>query len=64
MRLIVNEIFELEDFDNGKLAKYIRCMFQAILPLDDNLALLLVDQSLHIARECEQVLFFFLFPCI
>ncbi|KAF7546657.1 hypothetical protein G7046_g9241 [Stylonectria norvegica] len=51
LRLIINEIFTLEEFDNQRLAKYIRCMFQAILPLDDNLALQVVDQALQIARE-------------
>lgn len=55
MKLIINEIFALEDFDSEKLAKYIRCMFQAILPLDDALALQLVDQALQIARESSQV---------
>ncbi|KPM36312.1 hypothetical protein AK830_g10246 [Neonectria ditissima] len=55
MRLIINQIFELEDFDNQRLAKYIRCMFQAILPLDDNLALEVVDQALQVAREGSQM---------
>ncbi|KAH7153095.1 meiosis protein SPO22/ZIP4 like-domain-containing protein [Dactylonectria macrodidyma] len=55
MRVIINQIFELEDFDNQSLAKYVRCMFQAILPLDDNLALQVVDQALQIAREGNQM---------
>lgn len=55
LRLIINEIFELEDFDIQKLAKYLRCMFQAILPLDDSLALQVIDQALQIAREGGQV---------
>lgn len=55
MRLIINEIFALDEFDNQQLAKYIRCMFQAILPLDDNLALQVVDQALKVAREGSQV---------
>lgn len=55
MRLIINEIFELEEFDYEKLAKYIRCMFQAILGLDDASALQLVDQALQIAREGKEV---------
>lgn len=54
MRLIINEIFALEKFDNQQLAKYIRCMFQSILPLDDNLALQVIDQALQIAREGTQ----------
>ncbi|KAH6608155.1 hypothetical protein Trco_004468 [Trichoderma cornu-damae] len=55
MRLITNEIFELEEFDYEKLAKYIRCMFQAILGVDDSSALQLVDQALQIAHEGKQV---------
>ncbi|PNY23779.1 Uncharacterized protein TCAP_06278 [Tolypocladium capitatum] len=55
MRLIIDEIFELENFDNEKLARYIRCMVQAIMPLDDTLALQLVDQALQIAREGHRV---------
>jgi hypothetical protein len=55
MRLIVNEIFSLEEFDNQRLAKYMRCMFQAILPLDDNLAFQVVEQAVQIAREGSQV---------
>ncbi|KAL7933348.1 meiosis protein SPO22/ZIP4 like domain-containing protein [Trichoderma chlorosporum] len=54
MRLIINEIFELEEFDYEKLAKYIRCMFHAILGLDDASALQLVDQALQIAREGKE----------
>ncbi|KAL7906904.1 meiosis protein SPO22/ZIP4 like domain-containing protein [Trichoderma velutinum] len=54
MRLIINEIFELEEFDYEKLAKYIRCMFQAILGLDDPSALQLVDQAVQIAREGKE----------
>ena len=30
-------------------------MFQAVLPLDDSLALQVVEQALQIARECSQV---------
>ncbi|KAJ4261598.1 sporulation-specific protein 22 [Fusarium torreyae] len=55
MRLIINEIFSLEGFDNQRLAKYVRCMFQAILPLDDSLALQVVEQAIQIAREGSQM---------
>ncbi|KAH7250591.1 meiosis protein SPO22/ZIP4 like-domain-containing protein [Fusarium solani] len=55
LRLIINEIFALEQFDNQRLAKYLRCMFQAVLPLDDSLALQVVEQALEIARECNQM---------
>lgn len=52
---MINEIFALEQFDNAKLAKYVRCIFQAILPLDETLALQLVHQATQIAREGSQV---------
>jgi hypothetical protein len=55
MRLIINEIFELEKFDYEKLTKYIRCMFQATLGADDTSALQLVDQALQIAFEAKEV---------
>ncbi|GJN84559.1 hypothetical protein PLIIFM63780_008119 [Purpureocillium lilacinum] len=55
MRLIVNEIFELENFDSARLAKYMRCIFQAVLPTDDGLALQLLDQALQLAREGAQL---------
>lgn len=55
MRLIINEMFELQHFDYEKLAKYIRCMFQAILGLDDASALQLIDQAIQIAREGKEV---------
>lgn len=51
MRLIVNQIFRIDDFDCEKLAKYIRCMFQATLPLDDSLAFQLLKEALHIAGQ-------------
>lgn len=58
MRLIVNGIFVLEDFDTQRLGKYLRCIFQVILPLDDTLALQLLGETSHIAREGSQVSFF------
>lgn len=55
MRLIIDEIFELDRFDNEKLAKYIRCIYQVILPLDDDNALCLLDEALRLAREGAEV---------
>ncbi|KAF4459421.1 transcription factor [Fusarium albosuccineum] len=55
MRLIINEIFALEQFDSRQLGKYMRCVFQAILPLDDNLALQVVQQALQVAQEGRQM---------
>ncbi|RFN41036.1 hypothetical protein FIE12Z_13002 [Fusarium flagelliforme] len=55
MCLIINQIHSLERFDNKRLAKYIRCLFKAILPLDDLLALQVVEQAVTIAREGGQM---------
>ncbi|PHH79634.1 hypothetical protein CDD80_4239 [Ophiocordyceps camponoti-rufipedis] len=54
MRLIINALFALEPFDCTRLAKYLRCLLQAILPLDDALALQIADEALRIAHESEQ----------
>jgi hypothetical protein len=55
MRKIINEIWALESFDATKLAKYTRCLFQATLPLDDNLAMRLLDEACSKARELREV---------
>ena len=55
MSLIINQIHAIEDFDCERLAKYVRCVFQATLPLDDTLALQLVDQALDVAKQSQQV---------
>jgi hypothetical protein len=55
MRKIVNEIWVLESFDAVKLAKYTRCLFQATLPLNDELAMRLLDEACSKARELREV---------
>ncbi|KAA8629884.1 hypothetical protein SMACR_04082 [Sordaria macrospora] len=54
MRKIVNEIWDLESFDAVKLAKYTRCLFQATLPLDDTLAMKLLQEACGKARELHE----------
>ncbi|KAK3387485.1 meiosis protein SPO22/ZIP4 like-domain-containing protein [Podospora didyma] len=51
LRKIINEIWVLESFDAVKMAKYTRCLFQATLPLDDALAMKLLDEACSKARE-------------
>jgi hypothetical protein len=62
MRKIVNEIWVLESFDAVKLAKYTRCLFQATLPLDDGLAMRLLDEACSKARELREVSYESPFP--
>ncbi|KAK5656256.1 hypothetical protein OQA88_5018 [Cercophora sp. LCS_1] len=54
MRKLINEIWTLESFDAMKLAKYTRCLFQATLPLDDGLAMKLLDEACSKARELHE----------
>ncbi|KAK0626986.1 meiosis protein SPO22/ZIP4 like-domain-containing protein [Immersiella caudata] len=54
MRKIINEIWALDSFDATKLAKYTRCLFQATLPLDDSLAMRLLDEACSKARELRE----------
>ncbi|KAK4221468.1 meiosis protein SPO22/ZIP4 like-domain-containing protein [Podospora fimiseda] len=54
MRKLVNEIWALESFDAIKLAKYTRCLFQATLPLDDELAIRLLDEASIKAKELRE----------
>ncbi|KAK4204676.1 meiosis protein SPO22/ZIP4 like-domain-containing protein, partial [Triangularia verruculosa] len=54
MRKLVNEIWVLEAFDAVKLAKYTRCLFQATLPVDDRLAMNLLEEACGKARELQQ----------
>lgn len=55
MRKIINEIWVLESFDAVKLAKHTRCLFQATLPLDDGLALQLLDETCSKAKGLREV---------
>ena len=55
MRKLVNEVWALETFDAVKLAKYTRCLFQATLPLDDALAMNLLEESCRKAGELGEV---------
>ncbi|KAK0732676.1 meiosis protein SPO22/ZIP4 like-domain-containing protein [Apiosordaria backusii] len=54
MRKLVNEIWVLEAFDAVKLAKYTRCLFQATLPVDDGLAMKLLEEACGKARELRE----------
>lgn len=45
----------MEHFNSDKLAKYIRCVFQTLLPLDDALAFQMLDHALQVASETKQV---------
>ncbi|KAK2055776.1 SPO22-domain-containing protein [Colletotrichum caudatum] len=49
--VIVNEIWELERMKGDRLAKYIRCMLHAVLPLEAALGQRLMRQAIDVARD-------------
>jgi len=55
MRTIVNELWELEGFGAKKLAKYNRCLFQATLARNNELAFHLIKETCDMAREANDV---------
>ncbi|TEA13067.1 Zinc cluster transcription factor acuM [Colletotrichum sidae] len=48
--VIVNELWELEQMKPEKLARYIRCMFHAVRPLDVSLGQKLIRQTIDVAK--------------
>lgn len=56
LKSIINEIFTAQDFKSNRLAQYLRCMVQALLPLaDDGPAREILDQAIQVAEEAKQV---------
>ncbi|KAM0739654.1 hypothetical protein ACQRIT_004838 [Beauveria bassiana] len=56
LKSIVNEIFALENFTSDRLAQYLRCMVQVLLPMtDDGAARDILEQAVQVAHEAKQV---------
>ncbi|KAG9256302.1 meiosis protein SPO22/ZIP4 like-domain-containing protein [Emericellopsis atlantica] len=53
LRLLINSLHALSPVNASLLTKYIRTLFHAVLPLDDTLALTLIDQVVEIAAEVK-----------
>ncbi|CAI4217179.1 unnamed protein product [Parascedosporium putredinis] len=51
MRVVINQLWALEGLSLGKLAKYIRCLFQRVLPLEGSMAFQLAEEALRLAQE-------------
>ncbi|EEY19690.1 conserved hypothetical protein [Verticillium alfalfae VaMs.102] len=54
LRQIINEIWNLERFDPARLAKYIRCLFQAVLPLESELGRQILQEAISKARASAE----------
>ncbi|KAJ6786811.1 hypothetical protein PWT90_02639 [Aphanocladium album] len=56
LKSIVNQVFEIEKFDSSRLARYLRCMVQVLLPVaEDFLARELLEQAMDIAKQAKEV---------
>lgn len=55
VRMIINQIADLDDFDPARLAKYTRCLFQATLPFNEDLAGRLLDETCTMVRDAYGV---------
>ncbi|PKS07050.1 hypothetical protein jhhlp_005647 [Lomentospora prolificans] len=53
MRAIINQLCAIQGFGVERVAKYIRCLFQAVLPLEGSMAFQLADEALHLVREAS-----------
>lgn len=51
--MILDEIVSINTFDRGCVAKYLRHVFQIILPIDDTLALEMVDRAISINAKAD-----------
>ncbi|KAG6027631.1 hypothetical protein E4U41_000876 [Claviceps citrina] len=57
LKRIINEIHALEEFDAAKLAKYLRCLFHVLVPMeDDTLALGVLDHFTQVTLESKAVM--------
>jgi hypothetical protein len=56
LKRIVNEAWELENFDILKLSRYMRCLFQYTLPHGDSVGEELLDQIYKLAQETAEVI--------
>ncbi|KAF3349397.1 Oxalate decarboxylase oxdD [Verticillium dahliae VDG2] len=54
LRQIINEIWNLERFDPTRLAKYMRCLFQAVLPLESELGRQILQEAISKARASAE----------
>jgi hypothetical protein len=53
MRAIIGELSHLEQADFTRLTKYIRCLFQAMLPVNEDRALQLIGEAASMAEQAS-----------
>ncbi|KAI1655710.1 hypothetical protein F4813DRAFT_391285 [Daldinia decipiens] len=52
LRKIINQIFSLENFDNEKLAKYLRCLLKATLASEPEYPLKIMEDICRLVKQC------------
>ncbi|KAI1417997.1 meiosis protein SPO22/ZIP4 like-domain-containing protein [Hypoxylon sp. FL1857] len=52
LRKIINHIFSLEQFDNEKLAKYLRCLLKATLASEPEFPLKIMEDICRLVKQC------------
>ncbi|KAI0843290.1 meiosis protein SPO22/ZIP4 like-domain-containing protein [Hypoxylon sp. FL0890] len=52
LRKIINQIFSLEQFDNEKLAKYLRCLLKVTLVLEPEFPLKIMEDICRLVKQC------------
>ncbi|KAI2632324.1 hypothetical protein GGR54DRAFT_30058 [Hypoxylon sp. NC1633] len=52
LRKIVNHIFSLEQFNNEKLAKYLRCLLKATLASEPEFPLKIMEDICRLVKQC------------
>ncbi|KAI0601756.1 meiosis protein SPO22/ZIP4 like-domain-containing protein [Biscogniauxia sp. FL1348] len=51
LRKLINYIWELEHFDHDKLAKYMRCLLKATLPLEPEVPLRVIEEICDMVKQ-------------
>ncbi|KAI1139503.1 SPO22-domain-containing protein [Hypoxylon sp. FL0543] len=52
LRKIINQIFSLEQFDNEKLAKYLRCLLKVTLGSEPEFPLKIMEDICRLVKQC------------
>lgn len=54
MRELINQIWTLESFGNEKLAKYMRCLLKATLPMEHTIPMSLLEEISAMVKQLAE----------
>ena len=55
LRKLVNCIWDLDHFEHAKLAKYMRCLLKATLPLEPEVPLRVIEETCNMVKQTVEV---------